>query len=82
MSHVTTAEAAIQPAAVALMPKPLSQRSSTVSDTVMTTRPATAAMRMKKFTAVGSTYSSTRLFTMTTTAHSAVMPKAAAIQME
>ena len=39
-------------------------------------------MRTKKLTAVGSTYARTRLFTITTSAQSAVMPKATAIQME
>ncbi len=64
------------------MPNPLSQSRSTVSGTVMRSRPTKAAMRTKKLTAVGSTYARTRLFTITTSAQSTVMPKATAIQME
>ena len=57
------------------------QRSNTVKGTVISSRPATAARRMKKLTATGVTEARIALLTTTTSAHSAVMPKAAAIQM-
>ena len=80
ITHVPTAERAIQPAASALMPKPLSQRPNTVSGTVIASRPPMATRRMKKLTATGVTDSRIFLFTTTTSAHNAVMTKAAAIQ--
>ena len=81
ITQVPTAARAIHPAASALMPNPLLQRSNTVSGTVIARRPTMAARRMKKLTAMGVTDSRIFLLTTTTSAHSAVMPKAAAIQM-